>query len=131
MTLLAQVTEERRGDVVVVRVSGEIDASNAAWLDDRLRGALTNRSDGLAVDLTETTYIDSAGLALLFGLATSLRSTSRSCASWSPTAPRSPAWWGSRASPRPSRPIRRWRRRSPTRRLSGCRSFRVSSTRCR
>ena len=73
MTLLAQVVEERRGDVVVARVSGEIDASNAPWLDQRLRGALTNQADGLLVDLSGTTYLDSAAIALLFGLAAALR----------------------------------------------------------
>ena len=72
MTLLAQVVDERRGDVVVARVSGEIDASNARWLDDRLRAALSNQADGLVVDLTATTYLDSAGIALLFGLAAAL-----------------------------------------------------------
>ena len=73
MTLLAHVTEERHGGVTVVRVSGEIDASNARWLEDRLRAAMTNQSDGLVVDLTATTYLDSSGIALLFNLATALR----------------------------------------------------------
>jgi anti-anti-sigma factor len=73
VTLLAQVSEERHGDIVVARVNGEIDASNAPWLDDRLRAAISNQRDGLAVDLTGTTYLDSAGIALLFGLAASLR----------------------------------------------------------
>ena len=73
MTLLAQVAEERHGGVAVVRVSGEIDASNTRWLDDRLRGALTNQSHGLVVDVTATTYLDSSGIALLFNLATALR----------------------------------------------------------
>ena len=73
MNLLAQVTEERHGGVSVTRVTGEIDASNARWLEDRLRAPLTNQLDALVVDLTATTYIDSAGIALLFGLATELR----------------------------------------------------------
>ena len=34
---------------------------------------LTNRCDGLAVDLTGTTYLDSAGIAMLFRLAAELR----------------------------------------------------------
>ena len=73
MTVLAQVSEERHGDVAVARVSGEVDASNAEWLEGRLRAALTNRSESLVIDLTATTYLDSAGIALLFGLATALR----------------------------------------------------------
>ena len=73
MNVLAQVTEERHGAVAVTRVSGEVDASNARWLEERLRAVLTNQSEGLVVDLTATTYLDSAGIALLFGLATELR----------------------------------------------------------
>ena len=55
MNLLAQVTEERHGGVSVTRVTGEIDASNARWLEDRLRAPLTNQLDALVVDLTATT----------------------------------------------------------------------------
>ena len=73
MNLLAQVTEERHGGVSVIRVTGEVDASNARWLEDRLRAPLTNQLDALVVDLTTTTYLDSTGIALLFGLATELR----------------------------------------------------------
>jgi anti-sigma B factor antagonist len=70
---LAQVSEEQRQGVAVARVRGEIDASNAAWIGARLRAMLTNRSDALALDLSETTYVDSAGIALVFGLNEELR----------------------------------------------------------
>jgi anti-sigma B factor antagonist len=73
MTVLATVSGELRGSVAIARVDGEIDASNAAWVAERLRAPLTNRCDGLAVDLTATGYLDSAGIAMLFGLATALR----------------------------------------------------------
>jgi stage II sporulation protein AA (anti-sigma F factor antagonist) len=73
MSALLQMIEERRGTLAIAHVQGEIDASNTAWLGGRLRGLLTNRSDALAVDLAETTYLDSAGIALLFELADELR----------------------------------------------------------
>ena len=73
MTMLARIEEQRVGDVAVARVDGEIDASNTEWLGTRLRGLLTNRSDALVVDLTRTTYLDSAGIALMFELAAELR----------------------------------------------------------
>lgn len=72
MTTLASVTDERRGGTVIARVRGEIDASNAAWLGARLRSLLTNHSDALAIDLSETSYLDSAGIALVFALAEEL-----------------------------------------------------------
>jgi anti-anti-sigma factor len=73
MKPLLQMIEERRGTLAIAHVQGEIDASNTAWLGSRLRALLTNRSDGLAVDLSQTTYLDSAGIALLFALASELR----------------------------------------------------------
>ena len=66
MTLLAKVSEETHGDVVVAAIEGEIDASNTRGLGDRLRSALTNRATALVVDLTAVRYLDSAGINLLF-----------------------------------------------------------------
>ena len=73
MSVLAQVTDEHHGDVPVVAIAGEIDASNAGEIADRLRAALSNRSEALVVDLSDTTYIDSAGLNILFELSVALR----------------------------------------------------------
>jgi len=72
MTWLATVTGERHGDLPIAVIDGEIDASNAAEIADRLRELLTNRSAVLVVDLTRTTYLDSAGINLLFALGTEL-----------------------------------------------------------
>ena len=73
MTVLANITGELRGSMAVARVYGEIDASNVVWVEERIRMPLTNRCDGLAVDLTGTSYLDSAGIAMLFRLAAELR----------------------------------------------------------
>ena len=73
MTVLANITGELHGSMAVARVEGEIDASNVVWVEERIRMPLTNRCDGLAVDLIGTTYLDSAGIAMLFRLAAELR----------------------------------------------------------
>ena len=73
MTVLARVTDEHHGEVPLVTIAGEIDASNAGEIAERLRAALSNRSEALVVDLSGTTYIDSAGLNILFELSTALR----------------------------------------------------------
>ena len=73
MTVLANITGEVRESMAVAHVEGEIDASNVVWVEERIRMPLTNRCDGLAVDLTATTYLDSAGIAMLFRLAAELR----------------------------------------------------------
>jgi anti-sigma B factor antagonist len=69
---LAEVREERRDDVSIAVLHGEVDSSNAAEIGERLRDLLTNRSTALIVDLTGTAYLDSAGINVLFELASAL-----------------------------------------------------------
>jgi anti-anti-sigma factor len=73
MSLLARVVDEQVGPIVVAVVDGEIDASNARELGERLRASLMNDSLALVVDLGGTTYIDSAGINQLFELGLELR----------------------------------------------------------
>jgi anti-sigma B factor antagonist len=73
MNPLADLVGEQRGDLAIASVSGEIDASNRAWIATRLRTLVTNQSTALVIDLSETSYLDSAGIALLFELASELR----------------------------------------------------------
>lgn len=56
---LHEIRLERLGDADVVRLSGEVDLSNVTALDDAV--ASTSAHD-VALDLTELTYIDSAGI---------------------------------------------------------------------
>jgi len=73
VTLLARVTEEPHGDSVpVATVDGEIDASNTAEIAERLRALLSNRSEALVVDLSGTSYLDSAAINLFFELGADL-----------------------------------------------------------
>jgi anti-anti-sigma factor len=51
--------------VVVASLSGEIDLSNAAEITDALLGGVPNEALGLVVDLSEVSYIDSAGVRML------------------------------------------------------------------
>lgn len=73
MSLLARVVEERGDDVSIAAIEGEIDASNVREVGERLRTLLTNRSTALVVDLTDTAYLDSAGINMLFELSTELK----------------------------------------------------------
>jgi anti-sigma B factor antagonist len=65
---------DQRGAVVVARVSGELDVSGASGLGDELTAAVPTSADGLVVDFTELGFIDSSGIAMLFGLARHLAS---------------------------------------------------------
>ena len=57
------------GDLLVGRLGGEVDISHVPVIRDRLYRALDNQDDGLLVDLSDATYIDSAVVNLLFELA--------------------------------------------------------------
>jgi anti-anti-sigma factor len=55
-------------DVIVARLSGEIDLSNAADVGEQLAAAVPNTALGMVIDLTATAYLDSSGVHLLFDL---------------------------------------------------------------
>ena len=65
---------ERDDDVPVARLAGEIDIVQTRELAQSLRDAIDNQDYGLVVDLREVTYLDSAGINLIFELAERLRS---------------------------------------------------------
>jgi anti-sigma B factor antagonist len=67
MTLLDLRVESQNG-VVVARLDGEIDMSNAARLGASLSGRVTRDAFGLAVNLTAVRYLDSAGVRAVFEL---------------------------------------------------------------
>ena len=52
-----------------ITVSGEIDLSNAAAIESELRGAISHQPRAVLVDLTDLTYLNSAGIRILFTLA--------------------------------------------------------------
>jgi anti-anti-sigma factor len=73
MRQLARIVAETHDGVPVARLEGEVDTTNAHSLGERMRRLLTNRSRALIVDLGPTTYLDSSGITLLFGLSDELR----------------------------------------------------------
>jgi anti-sigma B factor antagonist len=73
VSTLARLEDEWHDEIPVARMQGEIDASNVREMGDRLRSLLSNRSVALVVDLSSTTYLDSAGINMLFSLAEELR----------------------------------------------------------
>lgn len=70
---LARLSVESDGDIELARVAGEIDASNVADLSQHLLDAVSNRYRALVLDLTETIYIDSSGISLIFDAAARMR----------------------------------------------------------
>jgi anti-anti-sigma factor len=56
----------------IVRVNGDVDIANAYDIDQRVTTAYRPEVDHVVVDLTGTTYLDSAGLAMLVRLCSRL-----------------------------------------------------------
>ena len=70
---LEQLELERDGDAVVAHVAGEVDLSNTESITERLVDAVPNTARSLVLDMSETGYIDSSGVRMIFELAHRLR----------------------------------------------------------
>ena len=70
---LATLQHEMRGSVVYAEVHGDVDMSNAADLRLELSRMTPNDARGLIVDLRDVSYLDSAGIRLLYHLREDLR----------------------------------------------------------
>ena len=66
MTAPAEIVLDRRDDSVVARLSGEVDMSNATYVRDQLLASMPNEALTLVLDITETQYLDSAAIEVLF-----------------------------------------------------------------
>ena len=60
------VSIAREGDVTVAKLSGDVDISRAEPVKVALLRAIGNDEFGLVIDLREVTYLDSAGVNVLF-----------------------------------------------------------------
>jgi anti-anti-sigma factor len=65
MSKIARLEFDADERVPVVRVSGQIDMSNAEALTNAILDVVTNRSAGIVVDLSAVEYMDSAGVNML------------------------------------------------------------------
>jgi anti-sigma B factor antagonist len=68
VTSSAEIKVDRRDNVVVARLSGEVDMSNSPYVSDELTHSVPNDAVALVIDLSEARYLDSAGIELLFEL---------------------------------------------------------------
>ena len=61
--------EQRDDDVVVARLTGELDISAADRTGKRIAEAVPSSARGLVVDMSELEFMDSSGVSMLFSLA--------------------------------------------------------------
>jgi anti-sigma B factor antagonist len=57
-----QISIEHQSDVVIVRLTGEVDVATAPELDQRLQEIATGGHTHVVIDLSEVEFIDSTGL---------------------------------------------------------------------
>jgi anti-anti-sigma factor len=65
---LARIEFHDDGGCLVASASGEIDISNAAAMYDAIVAAIPDQATAIVLDLTDVTYLGSAGLRLVFQL---------------------------------------------------------------
>jgi anti-sigma B factor antagonist len=70
---LADVQFSDHERVVVARLSGEVDLSNADGVESAIAEATPNRAVALILDVSALDYLDSAGVHLVFKLREKLR----------------------------------------------------------
>jgi anti-anti-sigma factor len=69
MNPLASVSLDGQGPALVARVEGEIDLSNVDEIRALVVAAVSHEIECLILDLSDTTYLDSTGVRLLFEFA--------------------------------------------------------------
>ena len=79
MAELAQIEVRRRGDAVIVAIRGEVDISNVDEVEKALAGAAENGVRRHVIDLSETIYLDSVGIRMLFSFSEQLRARRQEC----------------------------------------------------
>jgi anti-sigma B factor antagonist len=70
---LADIAFETVDGVVVARLEGEVDMSNAAELGAAITARIASDARGLVLDLGAVGYVDSAGIHAMFELREGLR----------------------------------------------------------
>ncbi|MGH7836139.1 MAG: STAS domain-containing protein [Candidatus Binatia bacterium] len=70
-----EITEDRNAGVVILALSGKLDATTAKTFEDRILAVIDSGERRLAVDLSQLDYVSSAGLRVFLLAGKRLRST--------------------------------------------------------
>jgi anti-anti-sigma factor len=69
------ISEERKADVVVLALSGKLDATSAKTFEDKILGVIDSGAQRLVVDLSQLEYVSSSGLRVFVLAAKRLQGT--------------------------------------------------------
>lgn len=73
MSAVVQVREERHEGTVVAVIDGEVDMASVGEVAVKLRRLVENRLHRVVIDLTGVSYLDSAGINLLYAVGGDVR----------------------------------------------------------
>lgn len=75
MMFSPEIHHTRAGEVVVVKLTGDVDLAESPKIHEKLAAIVSNAALGLVLDLSAVRYLDSAGVRLLFQLQRRLEQT--------------------------------------------------------
>jgi anti-sigma B factor antagonist len=67
-----EITEQRIGEVTVLKLSGRLDSVSAPDLKDRVKACANNGLLHLVIDMADVSFVDSSGLGVLVACLRSL-----------------------------------------------------------
>src|SRR4029450_1145259 len=70
-----EISEDRKADVVILALSGKLDATTAKTFKDKILAVINSGAQRLAVDLSQLDYVSSSGLRVFLLAAKQLQGT--------------------------------------------------------
>lgn len=71
---VAEVKEEQKGDILILRIRGRIDAVSSPTIEKRIFDSIEAGQERLLLDFAGVTYLSSAGLRMLLSTTKKIRS---------------------------------------------------------
>jgi len=69
------ISEDRKGDAVILALSGKLDATSAKTFEDKILSLINSGAQRLVVDLSQLDYVSSSGLRVFLLAAKKLQPT--------------------------------------------------------
>jgi anti-sigma B factor antagonist len=70
-----EITEDKKGDIVILALSGKLDASTSKTFEDKLLADIDSGGQRFVIDLAQLEYVSSSGLRVFLVAAKRLTSS--------------------------------------------------------
>jgi len=68
-----EINEDKRGDVVILSLSGRLDATTAKTFQERILSVINSGAQRLVVDFSQLEYISSSGVQVFYQVSVKLK----------------------------------------------------------